>query len=225
MRDRPDTLMLFAAGRGTRMAPLTNHLPKPMVRVADKPLIDHALRLALEAGISRIVINTHYLPQPLNTHLAKKDVQIIHEPDLLETGGGLRNALPLLGDKPVLTLNSDAVWRGNPIPDLLDGWQNGEMDALLCLIQPQNALGHSGPGDFLLSETGRLRRGAGAIYSGLQVIDTSYLHEIPDKVFSLNAVWDIIARDGKLFGQIHDDLWCDVGRPESIALAESMIGV
>ena len=225
MRDRPDTLMLFAAGRGTRMAPLTDHLPKPMIPVAGKPLIDHALNLVENAGISRIVVNTHYLPEALNTHLANRSVQITHEPDLLETGGGLRNALPLVGDKPVLTLNSDAVWRGNPIPDLLDVWQNGDMDALLCLIQLKNALGHTGAGDFLVDETGQLHRGPGAIYTGLQIIDTSYWHEIPDKVFSLNAVWDIIARDGKLFGQIHDDLWCDVGRPESIALAESMIGV
>ena len=225
MRDRPDTLMLFAAGRGTRMAPLTDHLPKPMVQVAGKPLIDHALQLAHESGISRIVVNTHYLSGIVESHLANRNIHIIRETELLETGGGLRNALPLLGPKPVLTLNSDAVWSSNPIPPLLDAWQSGEMDALLCLIQPENAKGHKGGGDFLVDETGLLRRGAGAIYSGLQVIDTGYLQNIPEKVFSLNLVWDKIAEHGQLAGHIHPGNWCDVGQPQSIALAEGMLGV
>ena len=225
MRDRPDTLMLFAAGRGTRMAPLTDHVPKPMIKVAGKPLIDHALELARDAGITRIVVNTHYLPDILESHLSGHDIQIIREAELLETGGGLRNALPLLGSKPVLTLNTDAAWASNPIPALLDIWQSGQMSALLCLIQPNHALGHKGSGDFLLDETGALHRGPGAIYAGLQIIDTRYLHDIPDKVFSLNLVWDKIAEHDGLFGHIHNDRWCDVGQPESIALAEGMIGV
>lgn len=218
--------MLFAAGRGTRMAPLTDDRPKPMVKVAGRPLIDHALDLLGAGGLCKIVANTHYLPGALETHLDAAGVAAIREADLLETGGGLRNALPKLGEGPVITLNTDAVWRGvNPIKGLIDAWRPDEMDGLLTLIRPKSAVGHTGAGDFTLATDGQIKRGPGLVYTGLQMMKTDRLHDIEDDVFSLNVVWDLMARDNRLFGLVYDGAWCDVGRPESIPLAEAMLNV
>ena len=218
--------MLFAAGRGTRMAPLTDTQPKPLVKVAGRSLADHALDVARGAGMGRIVANTHYLPDRLEAHLRAQGVQVVREAELLETGGGLRNALPLLGRGPVITLNSDAVWRGeNPISAALATWHPDEMDALLVLIPPERATGHHGAGDFRRDGTGRLSRGQGYVYSGVQILKTGRLTEIADRAFSLNRVWDMMAADGRLFGEVYGGDWCDVGRPESVALAEAMLDV
>lgn len=218
--------MLFAAGRGTRMAPLTDDRPKPLVTVAGRPLIDHALGLVHDAGLTWVVANTHHLPDRLEAHLQDAGVQVIREPTLLDTGGGLRNALPLLGAGPVITLNSDAVWRGeNPITAALEAWRPGEMDALLVLIPPERAMGHRGGGDFARDVGGRLTRAPGLVYSGVQVMKTQRLSEIPEQVFSLNLVWDMMAASGRLFGVEYSGAWCDVGQPESIALAEAMLDV
>lgn len=218
--------MLFAAGRGTRMAPLTDNRPKPMVHVAGRPLVDHALDIVSRAGVSRIVANTHYLPDMLAAHLHRAGVEVLHEDVLLETGGGLRNALPVLGPGPVITLNSDAIWQGgDPVGQMLNLWQPDRMDALLVLIRPAFARGHSGTGDFTLDDDGRLRRGPGLIYSGLQVLKTDLLAEIPQPVFSLNRIWDLMAAKGRLYGMVFEGEWCDVGRPESIAIAEAMLNV
>jgi len=219
-------VMLFAAGRGTRMAPLTDERPKPMVEVAGKPLVDHALGLVRQAGLDRVVANTHYLPTRLETHLHLAGVQTIRETELLETGGGLRNALPLLGDGPVITLNSDAVWAGgNPISELLDAWQPDEMDALLTLIHPDSAVGHDGAGDFSVSDTGRLTRAPGFVYTGAQIMKPERLFDISDNVFSLNRVWDLIQAERRLFGVIFQGAWCDVGQPASIPMAEALLNV
>lgn len=170
--------------------------------------------------------NLHYLPDALERHLKALDVQTIHEPVLLETGGGVRNALPLLGDGPVITLNSDAVWRGvNPIAAMLAAWRPDDMDALLTLIHPETAFGYVGQGDFSLSETRRLTRGPGFIYTGLQIMKTDRLNTIGEDVFSLNRIWDLMADDGRLFGVVYKGGWCDVGQPESIPLAEAMLNV
>jgi MurNAc alpha-1-phosphate uridylyltransferase len=175
--------MIYAAGFGTRMAPLTADRPKPMVEVAGKPLIDHALEQA--AGINRIVVNTHYMAEKLNAHLADRPVQLIHEETLLGNGGGLRNALPLLGNDPVYTLNSDAVWAGAPaLGQLAEAWDPARMDALLLLIDPSRAHGHKGRGDFILDADGRIKRGPGAIYSGTQIIKTDLLEAVDEDAFS-----------------------------------------
>ncbi len=112
MRNHPDALMLFTAGFGTRMAPLTDHLPKPLIEVAGMPLLDHALQVARAAGVRHVVGNTHYLADLMEAALRDRGIAVVHEPVILETGGGLRNALPLLGPGPVMTLNSDSVWTG-----------------------------------------------------------------------------------------------------------------
>ncbi len=225
MRGSPSSLMLFAAGRGTRMGALTNDRPKPMIPVAGRPLIDHALALVREAAIPNVVANVHYLPDQITEHLKDSGVLISDETDaLLETGGGLRRALPLLRGGPVFTLNSDAVWTGtNPISRLLAEWRPDEMDGLLLLVERQNARGHVGAGDFHMDRDGRLCRGPGLVYTGAQILTTGLLAEIPEAAFSLNRVWDLMLDRRRLYGIVHRGGWCDVGSPEGIARAEAML--
>lgn len=228
MRPAPPPLMLFAAGLGTRMGALTATRPKPLIEVAGRPLIDHALSLAETAGITRIVANTHYLPDQIEAHLAPRGIPISREePRILETGGGLKRALPLLDGNPVLTLNTDAVWTGeNPLTQLMHAWDGTRMDALLLLLSPKDATGHTGTGDFLMDSAGRLERAKGApgpVYLGAQIIRTDGLAAIKEEAFSLNLLWDRMIETGRLYGLVHRGGWCDVGRPEGISLAESLL--
>jgi len=226
MRDAPEALMLFAAGLGTRMGALTQSRPKPLVEVAGRPLIDHALDLVTPLRLPRVVANLHYLPEQLAAHLSSKAVALsVEAPDILETGGGLRHALPLLGTGPVFTLNTDAVWHGeNPLQTLLTQWDPDRMDALLICIPKTQAVGHKGAGDFILDETGRAARGPGLIYGGAQIIKTDLLNEVEDSVFSLNLLWDRMLGSGRLYGAQYGGAWCDVGHPQGIIDAEEMIG-
>jgi MurNAc alpha-1-phosphate uridylyltransferase len=200
--------MLFAAGFGTRMG----------------ALIDRALALAAEAGVARIVVNTHYRGEQIAAHLAgRPGIALSPEaPDILETGGGLRQALPLLGEGPVFTLNPDAVFTGaNPLTELAAGWDPARMEALL-LLGPQVARG-----DFAADADGRLTRAAGGPghrYLGAQIIDPAGLGAIADRVFSLNRLWDAMIARGTLFGMAHAGGWCDVGHPAGIAEAEALLG-
>ena len=218
-------LMLFAAGLGTRMRPLTADRPKPMVEVAGRPLIDHALALADEAMIERRVANTHYRPEALEAHLALRGVTAVREaPRILDTGGGLRNALPLLGPGPVMTLNTDAVWRGpNPLSALADAWTD-DMGGLLLLLPVERCLGRNPPGDFAMDADGRLTRGGPMVYLGAQIVDPAPLADIPEDVFSMWLLWDRFIAEGRLHGLVWDGEWCDVGTPDGIALAERMLG-
>jgi len=219
--------MIFAAGFGTRMGALTRDRPKPLVTVAGRALIDHALDLVTDHAPPRTVVNLHYRADQLAAHLDGRGVLLSHEtPDILDTGGGLRAALPLLGTGPVLTMNSDAVWRGpNPLSLLASLWDSTRMGALLLCLPPDRALGHTGPGDFTPAPDGRLGRGPGLVYSGVQVIDPGCLAGIPDRAFSLNRAWDRLAAQGRLFGAVYPGRWCDVGCPEGIRLAEDMLDV
>lgn len=221
-------LMLFAAGFGTRMGALTAARPKPLIPVAGRALIDHALALADAAGAAPRVVNLHYLGDQIAAHLRGREVALSWEREaILETGGGLRAALPLLGPGPVLTLNTDAVWTGqNPLVQLADAWDDARMDALLLLLPAPQAHGHSGTGDFLRDDAGRLRRAAGApghVYLGAQILRTDLLPTIPEPVFSLNRLWDGMIAEGRAYGLIHQGGWCDVGRPEGIAQAEALL--
>jgi MurNAc alpha-1-phosphate uridylyltransferase len=217
--------MLFAAGFGTRMGDLTQHQPKPMIQVAGKRLVDHALDLAQGAGVAKVVANLHYKPAKLQYHLEVQGVEtLLEQPEILETGGGLRNALPLLGEGPVFTLNTDAVWAGpNPLRLLAEAWDPAQMDALLIGIPPAQAEGHGGAGDFTLDADGRLTRGSGVIYGGAQIIKTDLLKEIRETAFSLNLLWDQMLAERRLYGLRYPGRWCDVGHPAGIALAEAML--
>lgn len=219
----PDAIMLFAAGFGTRMGALTADRPKPLIEVAGRPLLDHALDIARD--VPRIVVNAHYKADQIAAHLAGRDVALsIETPQVLDTGGGLRAALPLLGASPVYTLNTDAVWAGpDPLPILAKAWDPTRMDALLLCLPQDHAIGHAGAGDFVLADDGQLSRGPGVIYSGAQILNTDVLDDMPDGAFSLGLVWDRLAADGRLFGCTYPGLWCDVGHPAGIALAEDML--
>jgi MurNAc alpha-1-phosphate uridylyltransferase len=226
---RVNAALIFAAGFGTRMGTLTKTMPKPMIKVAGRPLIDYAMDLILDTQIDHTVVNLHYFPEQLEAHLAqyKNLTTLREEPNVLETGGGLKNARPLLGNDPVITLNSDAVWTGvNPLTALLDAWDPEKMDALLMLVQTQNAQEHRGTGDFNLDAQSRISRRGSApsadyVYSGAQIIKTNLLAETPQASFSLNLLWDQMLDQNRVYGVIHHGGWVDVGRPEGIAVAEA----
>jgi N-acetyl-alpha-D-muramate 1-phosphate uridylyltransferase len=225
---RPTSIMLFAAGFGSRMGEMTQTQPKPLLKVGDRCLIDHALALAKGAGLDNIVVNLHYLGAQIQAHLATSGIQFSWEtPAILETGGGLKQARPMLGDQPVFTLNTDAVWGNqNPLLALADHWDPEEMDALLLLVPVTKAIGHRGTGDFVMDKTGRIARAHGAtgfVYVGAQIIKTEPLEEIHEQSFSLNLLWDRFIAKGRLYGVLYDQFWCDVGTPQGIALAEETL--
>lgn len=219
-------ILFFAAGLGTRMGALTKDVPKPLIKVAGKPLIDHALFMAETAEVGPWVVNVHYRADLIRQHLSGRNVIFSDESKvLLETGGGLRQALPLLNANPVITMNTDAVWNGpNPITQALHAW-DPKMEALLLVVQKHNVWGHPGKGDFAVDTGGRLRRAHETIYTGVQIIRTDVLTEIEETAFSMNIAWDKIAARGGLYGAIYDGNWCDVGQPSSIPLAEAMLDV
>lgn len=216
--------MIFAAGFGTRMGALTHTVPKPMVSLAGRPMIDYAIDLLADAGIDRIVANTHYLSEAIEPHLASKGVQICSEqPDILDTGGGLKAALPLLGGDVAITLNPDAAWLGaNPIQELISAWQPG-MQALLMLVPLAGSLTSRETGDFSL-ELGEIQRSGSLLYTGAQIIRTAELHQIQDRNFSLNRYWDLLAQKAPLNGIAYDGQWADIGTPEGLSSAEKLLG-
>ncbi len=224
----PFPLMLFAAGFGTRMGALTAARPKPLIPVAGRALIDYALDIAADAGVHRVVVNTHYRADQMAAHLAGRGVMISHEADgILETGGGLKAALPLLGMGPVAILNSDGIWTGpNPLQTLAAAWDPARMEVLLLLLPLDRTRAHGSRGDFWVDTDGRLSRGSGGedhVYIGAQIIDPARVRATPDSVFSLNQPWDQMIAAGTAFGVLHPGDWCDVGHPEGIAEAERLL--
>ena len=218
-------VLMFAAGFGTRMKHLTADRPKPLVKVAGKPLIDHTLALAQQVNPSVIVANLHYRAEMLEAHLHPLGVKtVVEHPDILETGGGLRGALPMLGTGPVITMNTDAIWHGpNPLQMLIDAWEPTRMDALLMGIPPAQAMEHEGAGDFTMDTQGRLARGAGLVYGGVQIIKTDLLEGIEETSFSLNLVWDQMLAQRRVYGLRYSGQWCDVGHPGGVLTAEQLI--
>lgn len=226
MINSPKAVMIFAAGFGTRMGELTAKIPKPLLRVNGKSLLDHTLDLAGGIEPETIVVNAHYLSEQIEEHLAGKSVKLsIEKPDILDTGGGLKHALPLLKQSPVYTSNSDCIWNGpNPFSVLSETWDPTKMDALLGCIRLENCLGRLSKGDFDLDKQGRISRGADFVYGGVQIIKTDRIEAHPNRTFSLNAIWDEIALDGRLFGLDYPGRWCDVGHPKGLKLAEGLLG-
>ncbi len=226
-----DTAMVLAAGLGKRMRPLTATQPKPMVRVAGKPLIDHALDKLAEAGVARAVVNVHYLADVLEDHLKKRVAPVITVSDerglLLETGGGLVKAQDQLPD-PFFCVNSDNLWLDGPInafADLSERWNPQEMDALLLLVPHKGALNFPGKGDFHMSALGQLtRRRSGRIapyiYTGIQLVSKRLLRDAPDGPFSTNVLWDRAIEEGRLFGLAFTGRWFEVGTPQAIKPTE-----
>ena len=238
MSTRLDTAMLMSAGLGKRMRPLTATRPKPLIKVAGQALIDHALDRIEEAGIRRIVVNVHYLADAVEAHLRTRaqrtgaDYVVSDErPLLLETGGGLVKALPLLGDKPFLCANSDNLWINGPVDSiraLANRWDDETMDALLLMIPHARATGHKGPGDFHMDARGRLSRRrpgrvAPFVFTGVQILAPRLIADPPGDVFSTNIFWDRAIAARRAYGFVHPGLWFDVGTPESLSLVEAGI--
>ena len=229
---RPTTAMVLAAGMGNRMRPLTDTLPKPLVPLAGRPLIDHVLDRLAAAGISRAVVNVHYLASKLEAHLKGRTVPEIAISDerglLLDTGGGVVRALPLLGPEPFMIHNSDSVWieRGTSnLSRMLDAWDGVRMDSLMLLAPTQTSLGYDGPGDFTMSPDGRLARQSGRqaapyVFAGVSIIHPCMFNGEAERRFSLNRVWDRSIAAGRLYGITLDGLWMHVGTPEALADAE-----
>ncbi len=230
-----DSAMVMAAGLGKRMRPLTETSPKPLVRVAGKPLIDHSLDALAAAGVARAVVNVHYLADQLEAHLARRQgLPAITVSDeralLLETGGGMVRALPHLPD-PFFCLNSDNIWRDGPqdtFRALSEAWHADVMDALLLLVPHERAGNYAGLGDFQLDAGARIsRRGAVGrapfIYTGIQIIAHRLLRDAPDGPFSTNLLWQRAIDEGRLCGLVHAGDWFEVGDPGAIAPTEAAL--
>lgn len=232
---KPHVAFVLAAGLGKRMRPLTDDRPKPMVALAGRPLIDHVLDRLADAGITRAVVNVHYLADVLLAHLRSRTQPAIAISDergeLLETGGGVVKALPLLGVEPFLIHNSDTVWleRGvSNIGRLIDAWRPGAMDGLLLLADRHRSIGYDGAGDFHLAADGRIvrrRKGEEApyVFAGVSVAHPRLMSGAPAGAFSLNVPWDRAIEAGRLHGVLLDGLWMHVGTPEALAEAEQRI--
>lgn len=223
----PPACMILAAGFGTRMGALTQARPKPLIPVAGRPLIDHALKQARGAGVGRIVVNGHYLADQMRAHLAgMADVAFSEEqPVILDSAGGIRHALPLLKAETVFTLNADAVWSGpNALATLAAAWDPCRMDVLALMVPQSRAVGRQGGGDFARDARGRLSwEKTGEIYTGAQILNTRLLQGYPDGPFSLHDVWRAAMAAGRMFGAPYQGHWADVGHPEGITLAEEMV--
>jgi N-acetyl-alpha-D-muramate 1-phosphate uridylyltransferase len=229
----PKTAMVLAAGLGTRMRPLTNDRPKALIEVGGRVLIDHMLDRLADAGVERAVVNVHAFADRLEAHLAARaaaPVIVISDEraELLETGGGLKQARPLLGDAPIYTANIDAVWRehGTPALDALArGFDPVRMDACLLVTPTESALGFDGPGDFFMAADGRLTfRGDAAnapyAFAGVQVFKPELVDGEAARVFSTSGIWRRLAAEGRLYGVVLDGEWMHVGDPEARAAAE-----
>ncbi|HEX8640347.1 MAG TPA: nucleotidyltransferase family protein [Allosphingosinicella sp.] len=235
--DVPQVAMVMAAGLGKRMRPLTATRPKPLIEVAGKPLIDHALERLRAAGVRKAVVNVHYLADSVEAHLNNRvqgiEVAVSNErSQLLETGGGLVRALPLIDADPFLVVNSDNLWIDGPVDSLrllASNWDEARMDALLLLVPLARAHCHNGRGDFHMSATGALSRRksrgvAPFVYTGVQMVSKRLLDgDVPDGPFSTNILWDRAIERGRCFGAVHQGLWFDIGRPENISKAEEIL--
>ncbi|WP_085809633.1 nucleotidyltransferase family protein [Sphingomonas sp. TZW2008] len=231
----PSTAMVMAAGLGKRMRPLTATRPKPLIPVAGKTLLDHTLDHLRAAGVKRAVVNVHYLADTLEAHLRSVDGLDIAVSDeraeLLETGGGLIKARPLLGDAPIYVVNSDNYWLDGPVDALsllAARWNPAEMDVLLLVVPLARAHCHRGQGDFHLAADGRIvgrrRHGRMApfVYIGVQILNPAILVDAPDGPFSTMLFWERAIAAGRAFAVVHQGLWVDVGTPEAIARAEAL---
>lgn len=232
------TAMVLAAGLGKRMRPLTATRPKPLVEVAGKPLLDHVLDRLRAGGIGRVVVNAHYLADALEAHLARQagdlDIRISDERALLlETGGGVAKALPLIPEDSFLIANSDNLWVDGPVDAislLADRWDDAAMDALLLLVPQARANCHNGPGDFHMDPLGlisrrRPSRVAPFVFTGVQIVSKRLFTELPPGAFSFNLLWDRAIAAGRAYGFVHQGLWFDVGTPPAISRTETILGL
>lgn len=231
----PTSAFVLAAGKGERMRPLTQAVPKPLVPLAGKQLIDHVLDRLAAAGITRAVVNVHHLAGQIEKHVASREspkVVISDERDaLLDTGGGVLRALPKLGPAPFLIHNSDSVWIegiGSNLERLMDGWDDAAMDSLMLVAPVATSIGYEGSGDFHMDATGRLTRQSGArvapfVFAGVSIAHPRLFDGAPQGPFSLNRLWDRAIEKGRLFGVRLEGVWMHVGTSQAVADAEAAI--
>ena len=229
--------MIMGAGLGTRMRPLTDDRPKPLVTVGGKTLIDHSIDRLVGAGVTLVVVNLHYKAAMLQAHLAKRhDVEIVFSDEtemLLDTGGGVVKAMPHFGDQSFFVLNSDSIWIENSTPvlsDMLAAWDETRMDGLLLLADMKTALGYEGTGDFALKPNGHLIRARDAAvgdavyaYPGVQIAGPRLFADAPQGAFSTNIMWDRAIAQSRLSGTVMDGAWIHVGTPEARDEAEATL--
>ncbi len=232
-----DVAMVLAAGMGKRMRPLTASRPKPLVRVAGKPLIDHCLDKLDEAGVARAVVNVHYLADQMVAHLGHRSTPAITVSDetdaLLETGGGLVRAMPLIDADTFFCLNSDNIWLDGPrnaFAALSAAWDDDKMDALMLLVGHAQAFNYEGRGDFHLDQLGKISRRrpgrvAPFIFSGIQIVSKRLMRDAPEGAFSTGVLWNRAIDEGRLYGISHTGLWFEVGAPGMIAPTEAALQV
>jgi N-acetyl-alpha-D-muramate 1-phosphate uridylyltransferase len=231
-----ETAMVLAAGFGTRMKPLTDRMPKPLVPVAGKPLIGHVFDRLREAHVKRAVVNAHYLPEQIEAWcktVSSPAVTVSDERDaILDTGGGIARALPLLGDDPFFVMNSDSFWLDGKTPALnrlRAVWNDTDMDCLLLICDPVQTTGYDGRGDFVLHGDNRITRArlspdrTALAYIGGYLVHPRLFKDAPTGAFSMNLLWDRAIASGRLFGLAHDGHWLHVGTVPAIAEAEAYL--
>jgi MurNAc alpha-1-phosphate uridylyltransferase len=224
--------MLLAAGLGLRLRPITLEIPKPLVSVAGRSMLDRVLDRLDEVGCGQKVVNLHWLGDKIRRHLAgRSDIIFSEEPSLLETGGGVAQALPLLGRAPFYVCNADIIWRDRgeaSLARLALTFDAARMDGLLLLHPLATAFGYQGQGDFHLGGDGRLtRRQAGErtqyLFAGVQILHPRLFVDCPSGAFSLNLLYDRASAAERLFGMVHDGSWFHIGTPEALAEVDSLV--
>jgi MurNAc alpha-1-phosphate uridylyltransferase len=228
---RPSCAMVLAAGYGTRMRPLTDAMPKPLVPLAGRPLLDHVLDRLVVAGIARAIVNVHYLPEQIERHLASRSQPQILISDeraqILDTGGAVQKALPLLGAAPFFVHNSDSVWierNGSTLRQMIDAWNDDAMDAMLLLAPAATSLGYAGRGDYALDGEGRPHRRRNGqnvpfVFTGVSINHPRLFHDVPEGAFSILKLWDEAESAQRLAAIQLDGEWMHVGTPEALAEA------
>ena len=230
----PSSAMILAAGFGTRMGALTKTTPKPLLKVAGRAMLDHVLDHCAAVGVNRAVVNLHYLGGQIRTHLAARREPTIafseEMPVILDTGGGVKQALPSLGSDPFYVANSDSIWVGpNPLESLARAWAPEKMDALLLLVSVDSARAYTRAGDFHLEADleAPVRRGnadrAPFIYSGAHILAPGVMADAPEGAFSLNLIWDRLLAAGRLKAVVYPGAWVDVGTPDGLAAADAAL--
>lgn len=233
---RPRTAMVLAAGLGKRMRPITATMPKPLVEVSGCSLIDYGLAALQRAGVEKAVVNVHYMAEQVQSHLLRRRMapEIIISDErrqLLDTGGGIVNALPALGADPFYLINSDSFWLEGARPNLdwlADAWRDDAMDALLLVASTVNAVGYSGRGDFRMDTTGRLirrpeRSVSPFVYAGAAILHPRLFEGAPEGAFSLSSLFDKAIENDRLYGVRLDGVWLHIGTPEAVREAERVI--
>lgn len=244
MHSIPEKAMILAAGFGKRMQPLTHNIPKPMIQVGGTSLLDRILNALSETGVKTAVVNSHYKAEVLENHLHKRmlsspgkpEIIISHEDTILETGGGIAKALPLLGNRPFFIVNGDVLWidcnTSLTLPYLASQWNEEKMDALLLLHPRAKAIGYDGEGDFMLAKDGVVIRpdtikDLPYVFTGISIVHPRFFQDVPEGAFSLSSLyWRSRQADGRLmriYGVAHQGEWLHIGTPEGLGTAEAFL--